>query len=246
MKFWSSFFILLLIPFYSLAVTVFPLNLDKVERQALLSTMGFGTAPKVLSNPYPLGGYEGWEFGASSEFLSLQKVAGLGSAPVGQTVSRGEFNFYNLSLSKGIYQNIDTALSFMPSLQGESIAGFGVSLRWTFYESPYIPLALATNIYGGGVNIQSKLSSQTTGIDLLCTMAMDDLALYFGVGQAKVVGVFTGGTGGLTDNGETTKEGLSSSHSLFGLAFQLSKMQIAFQVDRYVDPTYGLKVGLRY
>lgn len=246
MKFWSSFFILFFIPFYSSAITVFPVGLSKVERQTLLSTMGFGTAPKVLSNPYPLGGYEGWEVGMSSEFLSLQKVAGLGNAPVGQTPSRGEFNFYNVSLSKGLFQNIDTALSFMPSLQGESIAGFGASLRWTFYESPYIPLALATNVYGGGVNVQSKLSSQTTGVDLLCTMAMEDLALYFGLGQAKVVGVFTGGSGGLTDNGETTKEGLSSSHSLFGLAFQLAKMQIAFQVDRYVDPIYGIKVGLRY
>lgn len=243
---WGIFFLLVFsFSQHVFGETIFPNKLNQRDRQELLSILGFGTAPKIISNPYPLGGYDGWELGFSSEFLSLEEVPKLGSSS-GKVVSKGEFNFYNLSITKGIFENIDTTISFMPSLQGEGVSGYGVSFRWMFYEAQNIPLALTTNLYGGGVNIQSLLGTNTLGIDVLCTMAMEDLALYFGAGQAKVTGVFTGGSAGLTDDFVRHTEGLSSGHSLFGLAFQASKALVAFQVDRYNEPVYGARIGWRY
>lgn len=240
------FTILILGSSYSYAETILPVSLDKSDRVTMLSILGFGTTPKLISNPYPLGGYKGWELGLSSEFLSMEEIAGLGVAPSGKVLTKGDFNFYNLSFSKGLFENVDTTLSFLPSLQGEGVSGMGFQLRWAFYESPYMPMALSTNIYGGSVNIQSLLGSDSLGADLLCTMSLEDIALYFGFGYAKVIGHFTGGSSGITDDNERHVEAVSSSHSLFGLSFQVSKMLFAFQVDRYRDPVYGAKIGFRF
>lgn len=242
----SWVFLFLFIGISANALTVFPTNLDRADRKVFLEVLGYGTAPKLLSNPYPLGGYQGWEIGLSNEFLSLEEVAGLGTPPAGQVVSKGEFNFYNLSFAKGLYKNIDTTLSFLPTLQGEGVSGFAAQVKWTFYESPNMPLTLATNLYGGSINIQSLLGVDSLGLDLICAMSMDDLAIYFGGGQTRVIGTFTGGANGITDDQDRHSLSLESMHTLFGLSFNVSKLLIAFQVDRYHEPVYGAKIGFRY
>lgn len=226
----------------SLAQTVLPRQLSAADRVRALEILGFGTAPKVLSNPYPLGGYSGVEVGLSSEFIQSEDLASLGSkAPSSQ-----EFNFYNLSLGKGLFYNVDTHFYFTPFMQSEKIQSFGGQLRWGFYEARFFPLSLSANIYGGGANFSNLINVTTYGADLIGTVNMDDVAIYFGLGTLRAVGNFVGGADGINDVIESKQEEASATHTLFGISIDFSKIFIALEFDRYVDSVYSGKIGVRF
>lgn len=205
-------------------------------------TLGFGLAGKILANPYPLGGYEGYEFGVSAEFISLDPVASLGAG----SADKGDFTIYNLSFAKGIYRNVDIAIQFAPPFQQENISSYGVQGRWGFWESNYLPLVISAIVSGGGSNIQSLVTSNTISADLVVTMNMDDLALYFGGGQGRTITKFTGGSDGLNADSLTHQVDILESHSLFGVSVKVQRMFVAVQIDRYSETTYSAKIGYRY
>ena len=57
-----------------------PRGLSQPDRVEVVETIGLGAAPKILSNPYPLGGYDGFEVGYSIEFINVRDVNRLGCA----------------------------------------------------------------------------------------------------------------------------------------------------------------------
>lgn len=219
-----------------------PKNLSAADRESALGILGFGSASKLLSSPYPMGGYDGVEVGVSSEYIPLADVATLGA----KSSSRSDINYLNVTLGKGLFYNVDALLQFIPMPQDESISGFGGQVRWGFYETKFMPAALSLVVHGSGVNFNNLLGSHTTGVDLIGSVNMKDVSLFFGAGQARSVGTFVGGTDGVTDTGFTETADVSSQHTIFGISIKMSNVFVALQVDRYVQSTYAGKLGIRF
>lgn len=219
-----------------------PKNLSASERETTLNILGFGAASKLLSSPYPLGGFQGVEVGFTSEFIPLSEVASLGA----KSPSRTDLNYFNLTIGKGLFYNVDVLLHFIPMPQDESISGYGGQVRWGFYETKFMPAALSLVIHGSGTNFSNVLSAETSGLDLVGSVNMRDVSLFFGTGQARSVGSFVGGAGGVTDSGNTEATDVSSPHTVFGISVKMSNVFLALEVDRYVQSTYAGKLGLRF
>lgn len=231
-----------LFAFQAMSATSLPQNLNSADRKRALEILGFGSATKTLSNPFPLGGYSGFEVGLASEFIPLEDLAGLGNG----TSDTGELNYYTLTFAKGIYHNIDTMVYFSPITTSEHITNYGAQLRWGFYEARFFPVTFSFLLYGGGTSFSNLLNVSTLGADVLATINVENVALYLGGGQVRATGQFIGGAAGITDNGQTAQESLSQEHMVFGINIDISKFFVALEVDRYVDSIYSGKLGFRF
>lgn len=239
---YSIFIYFLFSAFSSWSATSLPKNLNEADRNRALQILGFGSAPKILDKPYPLGGYTGVEIGLSSEFIPVAELASLGS----KTTDKGELNYYTLSFGKGLYYNVDTFMYFTPFLQNEKVQTYGGQLRWGFYEAPFFPLSLTGNLFVGGANFSNLINVTTVGLDLIATVSMDNVAIYVGTGTVRASGKFIGGVDGITSSQETESQDVMENHSVFGLNIDISKMFLAFEIDRYTDSTYSGKLGYRF
>lgn len=219
-----------------------PKLLTKKDREQSLEILGFGSASKILGNPYPLGGYSGVELGISSEFIPIVDIASLG----GKTSSQTELQYYSLSFGKGLYHNVDTFFYFSPFTQTENITSYGAQIRWGFLELPTIPAMLSFIFHGDGVNFFNQVNTRTLGADLIATINIEDTALFFGIGQARSIGTFIGGADGITDSGNNQQEDIYQNHTLFGLNIDFNNYFLAVQVDRFSQSNYSTKLGMRF
>lgn len=221
------------------------------ERKIALQILGFGASNKILANPYPLGGYQGIEFGVSSEFIPITEIASLGD----NSVNRSELNYYTFSLSKGLYNNFDLGLHFTPAFQEENVSSYGTHVRWGFHEFRFMKGGLSVIMHTSATNYASRMDTRTTGIDLLASFIVDDIALYAGVGEGRSLATFQGAT---VASGESTTddcdavqcnpayEDARNSHTIFGIAITFTDMFLAFQIDRYYLSTYSGRLGWRF
>lgn len=244
---WPSFVALLFCCLFSVlpsskAASPVPSNLTAIEREKTLEVLGFGSATKLLSSPYPLGGYSGIEISVGSQYIPLADVASLGA----KTSSRGDLNYFTVTVGKGLYYNIDILFDFIPTPLQESISGFGGQIRWGFYEATFMPATLSVVAHTSSVNFNNVLSAETTGFDLVGAVNMKDVSLFVGAGQARSLGSFVGGVNGVTNTGRTETTGVTSPHTFFGIGIQVWEAFISFEVDRYVQSTYGGKLGWRF
>jgi len=234
----------ILLLFISLGTWASPLpnNLTSSERETTLGILGFGTASKLLSSPYPLGGFQGVEIGISSEFIPVADLASLGS----KTAKRSDFNYYSVSLAKGLFYNVDILVQFIPIPQDESVSGYGAQVRWAFYETNFMPGALSLILHGSGTNFGNVLGTETSGADVVASVNMRDVSLFFGAGRARSVGSFAGGTGGVTDSGQTESADVFSMHTVFGITIKMSELFLSLEVDRFIQSSYAGKLGWRF
>ncbi|QDK39008.1 hypothetical protein [Bdellovibrio sp. NC01] len=233
---------LLFVGFTVQAASDLPRNLSTSEQKRALEILGLGSASKILANPYPLGGYTGVEVGLTAEFIPLEDLSNLGT----QTNDSGEFNYYTLTIGKGLYYNIDTLLYFTPAIQDQKVQTFGGQLRWGFYEASFFPISFSANLYAGGANFSNLINVTTMGWDLVATVAIDNVALYFGGGRINAHGKFIGGTNGITSSGETETQTSSENHTFAGVNVNVSKFFVALEIDKYVDSVYAGKLGFRF
>lgn len=238
----SVLFILFYICCGAVASTTFPRQLTESDRKTAAGILSFGSMMKLLSNPYPLGGYDGVEVGFASEYIPLENVAALGA----KSDDKGEYNYYTISLGKGLFYNIDTFLQFTPLPQSEGMSSFGAQVRWGFYEAAFFPFSLSLVLNGGGSSFSSLINSTMLGADVVGVVDMNNVAVYFGVGQARSSTRFIGGANGLTDDGETHQVNLTKGHQLFGVHLKMDKFFVALEVDRYQEASYGGKLGMRF
>ncbi len=224
------------------AGTALPHHLNDSDRHTAAQILGLGSAVKVLSNPYPLGGYSGFEVGIGSEYIPFENVASLGST----SADKGEYQYYTLSFGKGLFYNVDLFLQFAPLPQKEGLSNYGAQLRWGFYEAYAFPISFSVIFSGGGTSYSSLINSNTLGIDLVATVSLKDVALYFGLGQTRSVTTFIGGDNGITDDGQNHQADVVSSHLLFGTHLKWESYFLALEVDRYYETTYGGKIGMRF
>lgn len=230
-----------------------PRQMAAGDRKIALQVLGFGAASKILGNPYPLGGYQGLEIGLSSEYIPVKDLSSLGD----KSATRTEVNYYTLSVAKGIFYNIDTVVHFTPAFQQENLSSYGGQLRWGFYDFPFMHGGLSLILHGSATSFSNLIDTRTTGTDLIATFVVEDVALYFGGGDARSIGTFRGGdiNGTVTEsttsacNGTTCSdayEDLNQGHTVFGISLAFAKLYAAFQVDRYYQSTYSAKLGFRF
>ncbi len=224
------------------SVSPIPKALSKTDREMILEVLGFGSAAKLLSSPYPLGGYSGVELSLSSEFIPMADVAVLAA----KTSARSDLNYLNLVIGKGLYYNVDILVQFIPMPQDNAISGFGGQLRWGFYQAGFMPANFSLVLHGASTNFYNVLGAETSGMDMIASVNMKDFSLFFGLGQARSVGAFIGGTEGITDTGATENSDVYSPHTVFGISIKLSDLFLALEVDRFVQSTYAGKVGFRF
>ncbi len=250
------FFIVILLGFsYAQAERFIPRRMSESDRRLALQILGFGSASKILSSPFPLGGHPGFEVGLTTEYLQVQDLASLGD----KSTRNRELNFNSFSVAKGLFYNIDAAFQFTPAFQKEDVSSYAGQVRWGFYEFPFIPGGLSLVINRSDTNYGNLLNTRTTGQDLVATVVVEDVSLYFGVGTANTVGTFSGGTQTGTSTESTTdlcvgasaycasaNEEMSQAHTLFGISLSFNQLFAALEIDRYFLSTYSAKVGWRF
>lgn len=231
-----------------------PRRMNDSERQIALQILGFGSASKILGNPFPLGGHSGFEVGVSSEYLQVQDLASLGD----KSTRNRELNYNSFSVAKGLFYNIDTAIHFTPAFQKEDLSSYGAQVRWGFYQFPFLPGGLSLVFDRSETNYGNLLSTQTTGQDLIATVVVEDVALYFGIGQATSVGNFNGGTLNGTTTESTTdacftatycssvNQQLRQLHTVFGINVSFNEFFGAVEINRYFISSYAAKIGWKF
>lgn len=216
-----------------------PSQLDATDQSTLLKTVGLGTNTKFLSNAYPLGGHSGLEASISVESLDTNEVSNLGS-----TVPGGENLVYpNITIGKGIFNDSDIFLQFMPPQRNKKLTRFGASYRWTFYKNKYFPINLAAIVNLSTANFKNKLTTRNVGGDLMAGVTLSDFSFYLGGGYYNSSGLFKGGASGVTSSNLTEYRKVGSPHYFLGGTYNFEPMFVAAGMDRYVDTVFTLKSG---
>lgn len=236
------FSLLMIFSNVSTAAMRLPTQLNESNRKIVAQILGFGSMMKLLSNPYPLGGYSGVELGFSSEYIPFENLASLGS----KSPDKGDYNYFTLSVGKGLFYNVDFFLQFTPMPQQEGLSSFGAQVRWGIFETNFFPFSLSLVMTGGGSSFSNVVNSTTQGADLVGTVNMKDVAVYFGAGKARTITTFVGGTSGVTDDQNSYQVDLLETHEVFGVSLKMSEYFVALEVDRYAEATYSGKVGVRF
>jgi hypothetical protein len=219
-----------------------PNNLSERDRKTAIEILGYGTASRILSDPYPLGGYSGLEFGVTNEVINTQNISTLGNRSVAQT----ETSYTSLTLGKGLFNHFDFYFSFSPASSTENFSAYSAQIRWGFYESPHRPLYSSVVVHGSTAQFDQLLSMSTQGIDVVGGYRIEELILFYGVGYLKVQGYFEGGNLGLTDTNNPSSEVLTGQRFFAGIHIQLNPWFMAMQIERVAQTSYAAKIGVRF
>ncbi len=238
----NLFLLLILIPSLSWATIDIPQNLTKSDREESLRILGFGTSNKVLSDPYPLGGYSGLEFGISVSSVPTDELKNLGSK---LGAAQSDVSYSSISIGKGLYNNVDVFINITPYLQTIQMSQFGGQLRWSFYQADNLPLSLSLLLSGNSSNIGNQLSVRTIGADVVGAINVNRVALFSGLGSVTSSGDFLGGPRGITDSGYQESESVTGLHILLGVNVRLTDFFISAEVDHYRDTVFSGKLGMR-
>jgi len=219
-----------------------PTALTTSDRQTALRILGLGTGYKTIGDPYPLGGYMGFEIGLSYELLSTAGIAGLGSG----TGVQGDTSYLNLTLGKGLFYDVDFYLQFSPLGQSEKFSSFGGALRWGVLELQNVPVHFSLQLAANSASFQNKINTTTQSFDLVGGWNLQDIVFYGGVGFIRSSGTFIGGASGVNDTEDTLTEAVSDTHSFAGISVKYGTYFVAAQMDRSSQVVYALKMGVRY
>ncbi len=221
-----------------------PSGLTKEERHKIVKQLGIPSSTKFLSNPYPLGGYSGTEVGISYIILDTSDISTLGDQA---TNNDSSLDLIELSVGKGLYNNVDIFFNFAPLNQHDKVSSYGGILKWGFYQAKFLPINFSALLTGSVFHVSDSFVHQTVGLEVMSGVNVDNLSIYFGVGQLQGEGQFMGGANGvITGAGETAKESEVMSHIFVGFNFQYEQSFFSAQIDRYKDPTFSAKAGLRF
>ncbi len=225
------------------AVVLLPRNLDHADRQQAIRVLGFGTTAKIVSDPYPLGGYSGFEVGISMENVPVADLGNLGDTlPLPQQ----EIAYPRLSVGKGLYNDVDFFIHFIPYSQKTELSQYGGILRWGFYQAKFLPLSFSTFVHFSNTNISNQLATRSIGIDLVAGINVDNVALFVGGGPLESRGRFIGGPTGLTDSQSLEIETAKGFHTVIGASVQITPLFVVAQIDKYDSTVYSAKVGMRF
>lgn len=241
--------LIFLTPAMILAKVRIPEDLNGDDQKKVLGILGLGTNSKILTDPYPLGGYAGFELGVEYHTISVTRLAKTGdqfASQGGSSRKQDFFSYPTITLGKGLYNNLDIFLHFMPFSEGTGISEYGGALRWGAYQMAYYPISFAVIINGNSTNINDLIITKNYGVDLTVGITTQNLFIYTGAGWTKSTGEFVGGANGITTSQDTEQVSVQSYHSMMGAGFRVSDFFLVLQADVYYDPTYSAKIGFRY
>ncbi len=220
-----------------------PQNMNSGDRKEALRIVGFGTAAKTLTDPYPLGGYNGLELGLSLETVPTEDLGRLGnrlSAP------QADVTVPKFTIGKGLYSNLDFFIHFIPYNPRTELSQYGGIVRWSFLEASSIPVSASLVGHMNSGNINNQMTTRSYGLDLVGGINVNEVALYAGVGGLQAVGTFVGGPTGVTDSQRLETEGAATLHTVVGGTFRLNGFFVAAQLDRYSQSVISGKLGFRF
>jgi hypothetical protein len=227
----------------ALAAIQIPKSLNQTDREETLRIVGFGTSSKILSDPYPLGGYVGFEAGIAVETLPTEDLARLGaklSAP------QQDVSYPKLSVGKGLYNNLDLFFHFIPYGQSSELSQWGGLVRWGFYQADFLPLSSSMILHMNYTNISNLVTTRTLGVDFVGGINVKNVSLYAGLGVLQTSGSFLGGASGVTDTGGQETASVSGAHSVIGASVHVSDFFFAVEMNRYTQAILSAKLGLRF
>ena len=243
-------FLVLLLPFSAKALEL-PHNLSKYERQYVVKNLGVASSTKVLANPYPLGGYLGLEVGLSYTYIKTEELSRLGS----KNSTEPQLGIADVSIGKGLYDNVDVFFNFSPTNFVSKTSSFGGMVKWGFYQAKFIPLNFSLLVHANTFHLGNQYVNETVGLEVLAGLNVDNIALYVGGGQLHGEGLFVGGSGtdsvldptadDIDASTQTSKEIVGINHIYLGLSINVSELFFAVQIDRYDEPILSGKVGIR-
>lgn len=239
----TVFIFLLALPLKVSAKVHIPKNLTSDDRNDVLRILGPGTSGKILTDPYPLGGYAGFEAGIQVDTIPISDLADLGD-----TVPKQDFFSYPIiSVGKGVYKNVDLFVHFIPSSEGTGISEYGGIIRWGFYQMAYLPVSFAINVSANSANLNNQLITKNFGYDLTAGVTTQNLYFYGGLGQLQSNGDFSGGgVDGVTDTGQDEQNKVTEGHYFAGVGLRYESVFLTGQMDYHDQPSYSVKLGFRY
>lgn len=261
-----SFVILLLFAFRVYAFDI-PKGLTESDRLQVVRTLGTNLSTKMLDNPYPLGGYSGFEVGMSAEVVDIRDLRRVGCAPGSAGCANtsysdeSEWRFSRFTIGKGLYEDVDVFFHFLMPLGGVNISDYGGALRWSFYQARFLPINVSLVGHFDQLNYRDTFTNLNLGAELMVGVNVDNFALYFGGGTIQSSGTFIGknslgvcGSGCTVDpndpsidpNSRTVTNRVISSHTVVGLSLHYDNLFAAAEVDRYQDAVYSMKLGMRF
>ncbi|MCB0369656.1 MAG: hypothetical protein KDD45_09480 [Bdellovibrionales bacterium] len=240
-----------------------PKRLTESDRSVVIRTLGLNSSTKILSNPYPLGGYSGLELGVSLELIDTKELSrlgcepGVGSCPNTSRSDEKEFAYPRFTIGKGLYNDLDIFLSFALPTPGVELSDFGGQIRWNFFETEFLPIVISGVLQGNQMNINNSFTTQNVSLALIAGVTVDDFSIYFGGGYIRSESQFTCGDqeDGVIDSFDPACQASNSgyinqvehgSHSLVGINLMFNEIFLAAQIDRYRDPVFSAKLGLRF
>lgn len=240
-----------------------PKGLNETDRLEIVRTLGLNSATKMLNNPYPLGGYSGFEVGYSLEYVNIRDIRRLGCTPgsAGCAATKysdeTEWRYSRLTLGKGLYNDIDVFFHFIPPMGGVHVSDYGGALRWSFFQARFLPINISAIAHFDQLNYGNDFLNRNIGAEIMVGINVDNFAVYFGGGQIQATGTFIGGNAcenctvnsgdsGLNPETNTATTRVIATHTVVGLSLHYENLFAAAEVDRYQDAVYSLKTGLRF
>jgi hypothetical protein len=217
-----------------------PLNLNSSDRMEALKIIGLSASNKVLTDPYPLGGYAGFEVGFSIENFASSDLAHLGN---GIQIPQTDANISRLTFGKGLYNDIDVFVQFTPYFRQDELSQLGGTVRWGFYQAAYLPMNLSVMVYANSGTLANQVSEHSWGTDLVGGITVENVAVFAGIGRVEANGVFAST---VTDSSHTEYEYVDGLHTVVGGTVRFSNLFLAIQMDRYKQPVYSGKIGMRF
>jgi hypothetical protein len=247
----KALLILVLVCFSQVAFAAIhlPLNLNKGDREEALRIVGFGTSSKLLSDPYPLGGYQGFEVGVSVETVPTEDLGRLGSR---LTTPQQDVSFPKLTIGKGLYNDLDFFVQFTPYNHQDELTQYGAIVRWSFYQAKSLPISASVLAHANTGNINNLMTTKSYGFDVITGINVKNVALFAGIGPIEASGTFVGGKdansvpSGITASNLIENEFVSGLHTVVGVNVHISQVFFAAQLDRYSVQVFSGKLGVRF
>lgn len=238
----TPFAVLTFLSTLALASVELPRNLTSSDRAQVTRLLGVGTSSKVLSDPYPLGGFDGVEIGIQTESIPTDEISQLGS----KTPRQDRFSYPRFSVGKGLYHNLDTFLHFVPFQQSTGLTEYGGIVRWGFFQGLDLPATLTVNAFANSTNIRDLFIARNFGAELIAGLTLKNFSLYMGVGNVWSTGRFAGGNTQLTDTRSVEDSSVSTVTTQLGFVYHLRPMFLAVQVNSYSVAVLSAKLGTRF
>lgn len=214
-------------------------SLSENDRREVVKTLGHASSLKVLGDPYPLGGYAGFEMGITIESVPTESFADLGDKTAGGNL----LTYPVISVGKGLYENIDLFGHFSLFGQENRVGVYGGLLRWGFFESKNMPLTLSLSLQSSSNNFDNIITGEVFAATLNLGLNFNNSSLYMGIGKVNSKAEFSEG---LNDSPQAETVSAEDTQFKVGGVYHFRPYFIAIEFNRYVVSHFSARLGLRF